>query len=142
MRSKLRFSAIILAVVMMFSNFAFAAQDDRVDLGNGFYMITTEKMSDIQLYDGSKTVEKTGNVYYSGTHVGSITLTATFVYGGSSVAVTSKSISVSTDNGWSYKNSKTSSSGGTATASCTFYKGSQSTSASVSITCDKNGNVS
>lgn len=142
MKSKLKATALALLMVMLLSAVASAAGPKRIDLGDGFYMVTTSKLDDIQLLDGSKTGSTTGKVYNSGTYIGSITVKATFVYDGISAEVSSKSASVTTASGWSYKNKSVSSTSGSATATCTFYSGSKSTSASVTVYCDKNGNIS
>lgn len=142
MKNKFKLLIGSLIMLLTLSVAASAAEPQKIDMGDGFYMITTTKLSDIQLYGGSVTGDKTADVYYSGTYVGSITITATFIYDGSRVGVESKSASASTSNGWSYKSKSATGSGGSATGSCTFYKGSTSKSASVTVYCDKNGNIS
>lgn len=142
MKNKARLFIGALIMIMAMSTAALAAEPQVVDLGDGFTMITTVKLSDVQLYGGSVSGEAASNVYYSGTYIGSITVKATFGYDGSKVGVSSKSATVTTDNSWSYKNKSVSGSGGSATASCTFYKGSTSKYASATVYCDKNGNIS
>lgn len=72
-----------------------------------------------------------------------ITLTATFSYNGSTVSVVSKSISqCDTYNGWSFTQNSLSSSGGTATLTGRLTKFlSSPVNVNMSITCDKNGNI-
>lgn len=142
MKNKFKLFVGALIMIMAMSAMASAAEPQAIDLGDGFSIVTTTKLADIQTYGGSVTGDATGDVYYSGTYIGSITIKATFVYDGSKVGVSSKSATVSTSNGWSYRNKSATGSGGSATASCTFYKGSTAKDASVTVYCDKNGNIS
>lgn len=72
-----------------------------------------------------------------------ITLTATFSYNGSTVSVVSKSVTQSdTYNGWSFKQDSLASSGGTVTLTGRLTKILTSpVIVNMSITCDKNGNI-
>lgn len=73
-----------------------------------------------------------------------IALSATFSYDGSSVSVVSKSVSqCDTYNGWSFSRNSLTSVGGTATLTGQLTKLlNRPVNVNISITCDKNGNVS
>ncbi len=92
----------------------------------------------------SRSVTREKKYYDNGTLIGEIALTVTFCYDGSMVSVVSKSISkCETYDGWSFKQSSFSSSGGTVTLTGNLNKLLVlSTNVNISLTCDKNGNYS
>lgn len=72
-----------------------------------------------------------------------ITIHATFKFDGSGVKVISKEIvQCSTYDGWKFSQTGFTSSGGTVTLSGKLSKGLSSKSISLSLSCDKNGNLS
>lgn len=135
-------SAVLCAMLLLgVSPFAFAAAEERIDLGNGFYMIIEQEHSDISLY-AIRGKSKTASVYYTDTKVGTMTVTAEFDYNYSTVSVSTKSCIGAGISGWTASNNYATGSGGTVTGYCTFSKGSSKTTANLSISCDKNGNIS
>ena len=144
MKSRVRLLALIGAIVMALSVNAFAAQKtERIDCGNGFYLILGEaQISEPQTYaSGTVSGHKLAKVYYSDTYVGSMTVYATFSYSSSSIKATSSSCTATSANGWGYRSRYTDGTGSKVTGYCTFYNGSLSTEGHVSISCDANGNL-
>lgn len=92
----------------------------------------------------SKTATHTENFYASGILIATIAIQATFHYDGNNVSVASKSVTqASTYNGWNYTQNSFTSSGGTVTLSGTLSKFLHSNQVfSMSLSCDKDGNVS
>lgn len=124
------------------------------DLGNGFTEKTVtsipgHSMLQTQLNAASltKTVHRTAEVRHDGSFVGSVTLTATFGYNGSSSWVNSMRASHSMASGWDYTNEKLWKSGGTANLSATMVKKLAfltvaQVDPSVSMTCSPTGAIS
>ena len=113
---------------------------------NGWTVITETRLlsQSIAATRSTKTVSTTKTVKSGNTVLGIFTIKATFQYDGSTVSVTSKSVTrADTYDGWSYTQTSFTSSGGTVTLNgkltklLTFPK-----SFSMSLSCDKNGNVS
>lgn len=121
------------------------------DLGNGYYGITTIEYPEVSTYaSGSKTGSKTYNIKNSnGTTVATFKLTASFTYS-SSGTVTCKSATYSTSinkSDWSFSQASASKSGKTAygnfTAICKVLGITSNTiSKTITLTCDKSGNLS
>lgn len=95
-------------------------------------------------YATDKTYTQQREYYYGDTLIADIAITGTFRYTGSSVSVVSKSVSRSeTYDGWSFKQSSFSSSGGTITLTGKLTKLLIfNADVNMSLTCDKNGNIS
>jgi hypothetical protein len=90
----------------------------------------------------SKTASKVQTIKSGGTTVATITLTGTFSYTGSSVSVVSKSVTKTLADGWSYTQSSLTTSGGTITLKGSVSKLLLKYNFTVTLTCDKNGNIS
>ena len=97
----------------------------------------------------TKTAKKTGSYKNSsGTVLWSVTVTGTFTYNGTTSSCTKSVVSTSVSNSnWKISSSSSSKSGNKATATATakcFYDGPMisTTSKTVTLTCDKNGNLS
>ncbi len=115
-----------------------------VDLGNGFSYTETLTVSPaLSRASAQKTGSKSQDFTYNGTKVAVIGISGTFQYDGSSVGVVSKSVSQKTlYDGWAFSQSSFTSSGGTITLTGTLSKGTAKVSVNLSLTCDKNGNIS
>lgn len=123
------------------------------NLGNGFTMktVTSVLKSNMGLLANvssqSKTYRRTGVVEHNGSRIGSITLTASFGYDGSSAWVNSMRTSHSIASGWSYENESTWKSGGTANMSASMIKRLAfitiaEADPSLSMTCSPSGQIS
>ena len=91
----------------------------------------------------TKTAQRTATVTRSGVTIGVITIQATFSYDGSTVSVTSKSVTQKTTyDGWSYSQQSFTSSGGTVTLNAKLTKLLHAArTVTITMTCDKNGNI-
>lgn len=113
-----------------------------VDLGDGLYAVETV-VDHTLIRSNVKTVSKTWNIKDGGDIIATIELTGTFAYDGNSVSVRSKEVSqCDTYNNWSFSQTSFTSSGGTITLNGKLSRLLKSTSISMSLSCDKNGNVS
>lgn len=113
-----------------------------VDLGDGWTM-TEELIVQDQARTASKSANRTQTFKKSGVKIAEIGVTGVFRYDGSTVSVTSKIVSPKTTyDGWSFSQSSFTSSGGTIKLSGKLTK-LLNTSVPVSITlsCDKDGNI-
>ena len=112
-------------------------------LENGYTII-----EEIIVYPGTRstdyTATKKSTITKSGITIAVIAFNATFRYDGSSVSVVSKSVSQKdTYDGWSYSQTSFTSSGGTVTLKFKLNKWLiLSNSYTMTLTCDKNGNLS
>ena len=103
---------------------------------------------EITILSNSRSADKVGQkkatVTRSGETIAIIVIQATFRYDGSSVSVISKSVTQKTTyNGWNYSQNSFTSSGGTVTLNAKLTKLLVLTqNVTVSLTCDKNGNLS
>lgn len=150
-----RILAFVVCLVLLFMA-AIPASAAEASVGKGTLIYRTEQTLENgltfvdELYEiastraTDKTSYKTRNVYYGDTLVGTITIQATFRYDGSAVSVVSKSVTQSTTyDGWSYKQNSFTSSGGTVILDAKLTKLLILTiSVDMTLTCDKNGNVS
>lgn len=107
-------------------------------------VITDEIIVGPQTRSNGITATRKQTISRDGTVIGDIAFQATFIYNGSTVSVSSKSVTrTDTYEGWSYKQSSFTSSGGTVTLEGKLTKlVVLSTKFSMSLTCDKNGNLS
>lgn len=107
-------------------------------------VITDEIIVTAHARSTDKTATRQMTVAKSDTVIGVIAFRATFRYNGSSVSVVSKSVTqTDTYEGYSYKQSSFTSSGGTVTLEGKLTKLLIfNTSFTMSLTCDKNGNLS
>lgn len=145
--------SVLLTVIMLFAMMPFsgAANVERittetVDLGDGFTaeITTTVIIESVQGRAGVQTIKesKKSNVKSSGVLVGSFELSGRFSYDGSSAWATSDSCSASAEPGYSYSGKSSSHSGATVRGACTFTGKGVNVPVSLSLTCDRNGNVS
>lgn len=112
-------------------------------LSNGFAVI--DEIIDLTLARATdKTVARTKTIKDGDTIVAIITIQATFRHDGSSASVISKSVTQSdTYDGWSYVQNSFTSSGGTVTLDAKITKWIIfNTSFTMTLSCDKNGNIS
>ena len=113
---------------------------------NGWTVITETRLlsQSIAATRSTKTTSTTTTVTHNGATIGIFTIQATFQYNGSTVSVISKSVTrADTYDGWSYTQTSFTSSGGTVTLNGKLTKLVVFThNFSMSLTCDKNGNVS
>lgn len=141
----------LLICAILICGFAFpaAAQEQQTDstrnvivLDNGI-TLTEELVVFDNARASTKTGQRTTTVTKSGTTIAVITIQATFSYDGSTVSVTSKSVTQKTTyDGWSYSQQSFTSSGGTVTLNAKLTKLLViSQAVTVKLTCDKNGNI-
>lgn len=142
-----RMIALLLAFSLLccFSLPVFAAEPANVtyeDLGNGFAVKTTL----IHEAGNSRTTAadtKVKEYTYNGTWIATVTLNASFSYNGSTVSVTNAYATRSLASGWIYYNESLTKSGGTASLSASLTRnGCGTVPVALSLTCDKNGNIS
>lgn len=113
------------------------------DVGNGFYYIETISVPAAQTYGNTRTGTKTAQCVYSGATIFTIAVTGTFTYDGTTADATSATYSFtifSEDATAKSRNAYTSGSSAIASASV-YYKGF-TLQKTVTLTCDKNGNLS
>lgn len=107
-------------------------------------VVTEELIINDSARASTRSATKRQSFTKNGTTIAVIALTAEFSYTGSTVSVVSKELSECTlYNNWSYSQTSLTSSGGTVTLSAKLKKLlNTSVPVSISITCDKNGNIS
>lgn len=113
------------------------------DVGNGFYYIETITVPNTQTYGSTRTGTKTARCVHSGTNIFAISVTGTFTYDGTTADATSASYSITTyveDATVKSCNAYTSGASAIATGSVS-YEGF-TLQKTVTLTCDKNGNLS
>lgn len=125
-------------------NEIYVVYDDVKTFENGVTMVRQTILNDSQNRSTTRAYTDTYTYYYSGEIIAEIWIDATFRYDGNTVSVVSKSISkCETYDGWSFKQSSFSSSGGTVTLTGKLTKLLVlKASVNISLTCDKNGNIS
>ncbi len=150
---------ILLAVLLSSQNVLAATEsnsspsNDIIYLSDGLYMEITleEEVPAIATYaaSSSKTYSKTASIKDNNNKVlAKFKLTATFTYDGSTSKCTNVSHSTNIyDDSWEFTSTSSSKSGATATGKYTAKKyllfiNTQTISDSITIKCDKNGNVS
>ena len=113
-------------------------------LGDGLSVKERITLQDADLRGMSRAVSKYREYTYNGEIIAYIEISAIFRYDGNTVSVVSKSISkCETYDGWSFKQSSFTSSGGTVTLTGKLSKLLLlNASVNISLTCDKNGNIS
>ncbi len=151
-------SIILLSIILFFSQFQLTAQAQvptsySTSYQSGDYTIvettTVYQNSSNARATKSVTANRTARVVnYAGTTVASFTLTATFTYNGKSATCTSTSCSkYVSSSAWGFTTASAGKSGAAAVGYYTvvhYVNGKQesSTSGSVTLKCDKNGNIS
>lgn len=140
-----------IAILLLCSVIAPAAAAEQPDviyqetvLENGLTVV-----DEITIYSSARATDRSAErkrSFYDGdTLVAVIAFQATFRYTGTSVSVVSKTITqTDTYSGWSFKQNSFTSSGGTVTLEGTlkYLLIFNSSDFSMSMTCDKNGNIS
>lgn len=113
------------------------------DLGNGCYFIETIYVPAIQSYSNTKTGTKTAQYIASGTTIYTISVTGTFTYDGSTSNATSASGSIVTYvDGVTINSRRAYTSGSSAIATGSVTYNGATLQKTVTLTCDKNGNLS
>lgn len=145
--------SVLLTVIMLFAMMPFSSAantecvtTETIDLGDGFTVeiTTTTIIESVQGRAGVRTImkSKTADVKSSGVLVGNFVLSGRFSYDGSSAWATSDSCSAYAESGYRYSGKSSSHSGATVRGSCTFTGNGANKYVSLSLTCDRNGNVS
>lgn len=137
-------SIVLLCATIIPVNATEAATTDEVVLDNGITMTQELTVISQARASGTKTAQNKLTITREGTTIGIIVIQATFSYTGSTVSVVSKSVIQSdTYDGWNYKQQDFTSSGGTVTLEGKLTKWLiLNTSFTVTLSCDKNGNIS
>ncbi len=147
-----RIFAIIICLTLIISSASpcYASEKGNIiyrheeDLGNGLSMTETITLLDTNYRSMSRAVSRGREYTYNGEVIAIIEMTATFRYDGNTVSVVSKNISkCETYDGWSFKQSSFTSSGGTVSLTGKLTKLLLlKATVDISLTCDKNGNIS
>jgi len=116
----------------------------QTDLANGIVCTEVITVSGTQTKSSTKTATTKRTYTYSDEIIAVISVKGTFSYDGSTVSVISKSITeCETYDGWSFKQSSFTSSGGTITLDGKLTKLIVlNANISISLSCDKDGNIS
>ncbi len=141
--------AIVLCIIMILSLSVVPASartsDYRIFVLDDFTVVETTYISDISSYAAKETkeVERSWELTSGSDAIADITIRATFEFDGSVVKVVSKQIvQCTTYNGWSFSQTGFTSSGGTVTLNGKLTKLLKSNTISLSLSCDKDGNIS
>lgn len=113
------------------------------DLGNGYYYIETIYVPTVQTYGNAKTGTKVAQCINSGTTIFTVSVTGTFTYDGTTSDATSATCKIATYVASATilsRNAYTSGASAVATGSVS-YNGA-TLQKTVTLTCDKNGNLS
>lgn len=107
------------------------------------YFVETIYVPTVQPYSNSKYGTKTATCYSSGTAIFSVSVTGTFTYDGTSATATSATKTVVGHvSSATLKSSSSYTSGASAIASATVTYNGATLQKTVTLTCDKNGNLS
>lgn len=113
------------------------------DLGNGLYFIETISVPSVQPYSNSKTGTKTSECVYNGTTIFTISVTGIFTYDGSTSQATSATGKmVAYAEGVTFNDRRAYVSGASAIATGSATYNGTTIPKTVTLTCDKNGNLS
>ncbi len=148
-----RFLSLIICLSLIFPVSATARGTEQgnvlfsqeIDLGNGITVIDEVIECPQTKTTHGKTVNRSATFKDGDTIIAVIVFQATFHYDGTTVSVASKRvIQTDTYDGWSYKQTSFTSSGGTVTLSARLTKllFIFNNPFTMSLTCDKNGNIS
>lgn len=132
-----------LLVALCISGVSASTQNTNViDLGDGFYAEET-LIINTYLRSTVKSTSKVWNIKNGSDVIATIEVSGTFSYDGDTVSVRSKEVvRCDTYDNWSFSQTGFTSSGGTITLSGKLSKGLSSKNISMSLSCDKNGNLS
>lgn len=141
-----KLSSALLMLILAFSLSApvFAANQEIINLGDGYYAVVTTEVSQTAYTAraSSVTASKSAKVYSGSTQVGTGTLTGTFSYTGSVSKAVSGSCSGSGMSGWTYKRGTATCSGKTVTGNFVYSSGSTTKTLTLTLTCSGDGTVS
>lgn len=148
-----RLLVIILSIIMLSTVLTLpisAAEIDQsiisqtvVDMGNGLCFIETISVPSIQPYGNRKTGTKTSECVYNGTTIFTISVTGIFTYDGSTSQATSATGNmVAYAEGVTFNNRRAYVSGASAIATGSATYNGTTIPKTVTLTCDKNGNLS
>ncbi|MEE0799666.1 MAG: hypothetical protein U0L91_00135 [Gemmiger sp.] len=112
------------------------------DLGDGWVVVTTVTESAAQARSSTKVGSKHAEYTYEGRHIATVYLNGSFSYDGSSATATGVSASHVTASGWSYGGESTWCSGASVRLTATLSGEGHDVPISLTLTCDKNGNLS
>ncbi len=138
----------LLTLLFTFTCVAYAAEPAETvsvvteDLGNGFTAVVTTTVSHPMARTSYVDGNRTWDISYLGSKIGSVSLTVRFSYNGSSATAMQAVASHSASSGWSYSNEKVTCSGNKGTISAKFSKNGSSTSINKSISCSPMGVIS
>jgi hypothetical protein len=133
---------LAIMVGMCLPCFASETTTRTIDLGDGITVVQELTVQNAAR-STSRTVTNKETFYSGSTKIAVIAITGTFRYDGSTVSVTSKSVSQSdTYDSWSFSQSSFTSSGGTISLSGKLTKVLKSVSVSMTLSCDKDGTIS
>lgn len=142
---------LLIVVAMLFSMIPFSSAasvetvtTEYVDLGDGFTgVITTTILSNSQTRSTNSiiTAQRNIDVLSAGKEIGTFYLFGEFSYTGTSARAVSDDWDASAISGYSY-NGNSYCSGASVRGSCTFTGNGISKPISLTLTCDKNGNIS
>ena len=115
---------------------------DEFTLENGLTVV--REIVDVSFArSAEKTYIQSWQIKSGSTVVANIEITATYHCDGRSVYVVSKTVSrADTYNGWNFTQNYLIAGGGTVTLSATLTKGTKTMPITLTLTCDKNGNIS
>lgn len=119
-----------------------AERQEIIDLGDGFYMVVTTEQIPMSRAGDVVTGSKTGDAYFGGTQIGTLTVYGDFDISGSTAKAIRSAISGSGMNGWSYDRGTTSRSGNKVTGTGYFSSGGTTKSFALTLTCSPNGEIS
>lgn len=148
-----KFTALLLSLLLLCSLLAPAAALDTaaaqtvsiqtIDLGDG-WTVTEELIVSDQARTASRAATKKHSFSKNGTAIADIAITGVFRYDGTTVSVTSKTVSQKdTYNGWSYSQTSFTSSGGSINLTGKLTKILQvAVLVDITLSCDKDGNIS
>lgn len=138
--------ALLCLVALAFSLTVFAVaqepQGEVIDLGDGFYMVTTVAQYTTYRADNIVYGTTSGDYYYGSTKIGTATLGASFDISGSTAVAKTAVLSGSGMNGWAFQNGGTKCSGNKATGSVVFTSGSTRKTSTLTLTCSPSGVIS
>lgn len=145
-RCLLSFVSILILVSLCVPCFAISPSEqttvETTVLDNGIVIVDTLTVFE-NARATTKTASKTREITSGTTLIAEITIKGTFSYNGTTSSVVSKSVTqTDTYDGWSYKQSSFTSSGGTITLNGKVTKLLTSQSFTLTLSCDKNGNIS
>lgn len=132
---------IVAALVVQPVSAAGVSRERILDLGDGLIAIETLEI-DMETRSTEKSATRTWNIQDGTDLIATISIHGVFFYDGSTVRVVSKELSrCDTYGGWSFSQTSFSSSGGTITLTGKLSKFLSSKNISLSLSCDKNGNI-